>query len=76
MMSSCHNIKDMGICISLILPKRFNQVSKEEAENEGEEYVERITHITADIHDKIRRKNTNKTIMKILVKGMKKALTS
>ena len=53
----------MGLCVSCSHCARHNQVedmSEQIDSDDSDDYVERITHIIADIHEVIRRKAHSK----------------
>jgi hypothetical protein len=53
----------MGLCVSCSPCARDNQVedtSEQIDSDDSDDYVERIIHISADIHEMIRRKDHNK----------------
>ena len=49
----------MGVCVSCNRLGKTDKVEyfSEDVDSDSDDYVERITHITADIHERIRKKD-------------------
>ena len=59
----------MGVCVSCNRSDKADQVEEfsedVDSDSSDDDYVERITHITADIHEMIRKKNNSKVDIKM-----------
>ena len=59
----------MGVCVSCNRSGKADKVEEfsedVDSDSSDDDYVERITHITADIHEMIRKKNNSKVDIKM-----------